>query len=204
MDNIRSNTKGFRKSKKVLDILKNKDKDKPKLSLQAINSVGNIDNKIEDKELREIAKKYSEKFLNKELNDVETIYNFLNHINNKNYFWEGNEISLVWNHDGHRDIPWEEGLAFDVFYNHQIKDREYRVTIEFIEWLNKIKNKKIITDELLDVSHKITEHIDFLKSSQETPKIENNNFTYSPSVLRKIEEKYNLDDGELDWYFTNS
>jgi hypothetical protein len=45
-----------------------------------------IDNVKEKIDIRKIAEKYTEKYLNKELSDLETAYNFLNHINEETYF----------------------------------------------------------------------------------------------------------------------
>jgi hypothetical protein len=58
-----------------------KDNDKTKFVLE--EKQGTIDNKrsLNRKELKQISEKYAEKFLEGEINDVETIYNFLNYIN---------------------------------------------------------------------------------------------------------------------------
>jgi len=122
----------------------------------------NVIKKIDVVELNFIAEEYATEFLNNELTDVETIYFFLSYLNKKNYFWEGNNIWLVWSNDNPYYELWNEYKAFDVHYNHIIRGREYSTSVEYIEYLNETKDKQIIIEELKNIAYKIEDHIKFL------------------------------------------
>lgn len=133
-------------------------------SIPISEEVDKIDKVIQKKTIEELASLYTNKFLNEEINDVETIYNFLDKLITQEYFWIGEEVALIWNRP-EIGTDWVERSTFDVFYNNQISDRSYYTSVEYIEWLNEEEGETSITSELIGIADRIEDHINFLKKN---------------------------------------
>lgn len=141
------------------------------VSINSVSPNDNIDKKKDtisssllNKNISELSLVYSEKFLNDELDDVDTIYEFINELSTRKYFWLDEEIACVWNKPEEKD-NWVIEKSFDIFYNLAIEDRTYYISVEYIEYMNEVEWIEEISRELVSIAERVSEHMDFLNKN---------------------------------------
>ena len=85
--------------------------------------------------------------------ESEMILHFVNKVIQEWYFW-ADEVTTVWN---------SEDNAFDIFYNATFWQKDFYVSINYIEWLNEQEDEQLIIEELITIIHRAEEDITYLK-----------------------------------------
>lgn len=108
--------------------------------------------------LEVLSKKYAERFMEWQIQDTQAIYDYIDELIERGYFWE-KDISVAWNK--------EENNSFDVFYNTKIGNQEYYISVEYVEWLNETEDAEKISKELVEIIERINGHIKNIDAQNE-------------------------------------
>lgn len=101
-----------------------------------------------------IATEYAKDYKNEELNDVETIHDYIKALDKKAYFGGSVDLNLVWS---------EDRVWFDVIHDTYIWERWFYVNIEYIEYLeDQDWSMEEVRDELHKIAKRIKDHMEYI------------------------------------------
>ncbi len=101
-----------------------------------------------------IATEYAKDYKNDELNDVETIHDYITALDKKAYFGWKVDLNLVWT---------EDRVWFDIIHDTYIWERWFYVNIEYIEYLeDQDWSIEEVRDELHKIANRIKDHMEYI------------------------------------------